>query len=266
MRWHPEKSFAASMPKLLISMRLLAQAAWAGASPGRPRPCRVRCRLADVGHSHARQGASAAVPIGDHWRPAAEPLPAVPVERRRPTVRGLMGVDASSAAHRLACRRVQRLAIDELMREVCRGLEPLAAAHGVRLCFRQQVGRPLVSGDEERLYRMASIVVDAAVRTSAAGEQVDVCLAASRIGVAMSVTGGRVSSAAAAIPDGLERCYDGRGGMPPALARFDLSTARVIAEAHDGEIAFDAILDRGLRITVQLPAGRQLQAGDLRCV
>lgn len=134
--------------------------------------------------------------------------------------------------------------------EATETLEAVAATVGVRLALDLQPAP--VRGDEARLRQLAGILVDNAIRHSAAGGRMTVTV---RPGALLTVD----DEGPGIAPEYLERVFERFWRAPGAPAEgsgLGLAIARWIAERHRGTIhAQNRSPDPGARFVVRLPPG-----------
>lgn len=163
-------------------------------------------------------------------------------------------------------RGTENVALDDLVSDCLAGLEPLAAAQGVRLTGSVRA-RAVVVGNGSELNRALTNLVANAVRHTTPGGQVDV-----QVGVVHGESGPLtevpvaeviVRDECGGIPEAdLERVFDiGFRGEPartphrvnPAGAGLGLAITRGIVEAHGGSVRVENA-PGGCRFQVRLPA------------
>jgi signal transduction histidine kinase len=156
-------------------------------------------------------------------------------------------------------RDVVAIELDDVVSDCLAALEPLAAAHGVRLTGRV-AGTATVAGNAPELNRALTNVVANAIRHTRADGQVDVFVGLSGDGASRAEVvvddecGGIVDDYLARVFDVGFRGESARTphAVDPAGAGLGLAITRGIVEAHSGSVHVQNTAD-GCRFTIRLP-------------
>ncbi len=132
--------------------------------------------------------------------------------------------------------------------------QPLAAARQIELIVGAS-GALMVGGDETKLLRVLSNLVDNALKYAGPGSRV--VLAATRVGeaVALTVTDNGPGVSAADLPHLLDRFFRGQTGGPEGSG-LGLAIAQALTLAQGGTLTLTSEPGRGLTCTVTLPGAR----------
>ena len=150
----------------------------------------------------------------------------------------------------------QTVDLSDVALTVARQFAPLAEATGVAL--RTEVAPAIaVAGDRDRLQQLAVILIDNAVRYTAAGEIV-VSVARHGHDSLLSVRDTGSGIAAEHLPHLFERFYrtDAARSSEDGGAGLGLALAKWIVEAHKGRIEVHSTAGQGTTFTVHLPRAR----------
>ena len=154
--------------------------------------------------------------------------------------------------------RLQRqpVAPRELLEQVQRSFEPLAAEQQVSLRLEAESGLPEVQIDRERMVQvLANLVTNALHYTPAGGV---VTLGATREGAALRLMVADTGSGIAPehLPNVFERFYrtDPSREEKHGESGLGLAIAKSIVEAHEGTICAESESDKGTRMLITLPA------------
>lgn len=131
----------------------------------------------------------------------------------------------------------RRLTLDELIRPAVRAAETLAESRGVELVVEPPPVAAVV-GDPRRLSQALLVLLDNAVRYSAAGDRVELAARTGPDSVEVVVRDEGVGLDPAEAPHLFERFFRGRGGveMNPGGSGLGLPIALWIARQHGGEL------------------------------
>jgi signal transduction histidine kinase len=149
--------------------------------------------------------------------------------------------------------------------DVVRRMAPLAQQKGVDLSAVPEGRAPIVDADPDRVQQVLLILLDNAVKHTPSG---------GRVTVHVREQGGRgvlevADTGEGIAPEHLGRIFDRFYRADPARSRshggtgLGLAIARMLVEAHGGEISVNSALGAGTRVTVRLPfvAGRPPSLG-----
>jgi heavy metal sensor kinase len=131
----------------------------------------------------------------------------------------------------------------------------LARAKGVALELLMPGEPVVVTGDREALRRVFLILLDNAIKYTAAGGVAEVAVGRNGTGAVGVVTDSGIGIGADDLPHVFDRFYrvDRARSRELGGAGLGLAIARWIAESHGGEIVVASELDRGSRFEVRLP-------------
>jgi two-component system OmpR family sensor kinase len=150
--------------------------------------------------------------------------------------------------------RREPVRLDELAAQAVRSAETLATGQILEI----EAARPVtVAGDADRLYQLAMILLDNAIRHTPPGGRVRVAVAATPDGLArIAVRDEGEGVAPEHLPHLFERFYraDGARGRSSGGTGLGLAIARAICEAHGGDIAVMSTPGYGATFVVTLPA------------
>jgi two-component system, OmpR family, sensor histidine kinase CiaH len=161
---------------------------------------------------------------------------------------------AQADAGEMSLSRSQ-VALDELIEQVGRSMKALADARSIRLDT-QTNGTVQVNGDPARLHELPVILTDNAVKYTDAGGSVDLSVNRSpkRATIEVADTGRGIP------PEAVSHIFDRFYRVDKARSRHSggtglgLAIARQIVDAHGGTIRIASEVDKGTRVTVELPA------------
>ena len=147
------------------------------------------------------------------------------------------------------------LEIADVAAEVVRRTTPLAQSEGVQLLLRAEPQPSTVEVDPDRMQQVFLILIDNAIKHTPPGGKVEVQVR--RHGQTAQVT---VSDTGAGIaPEHLPRIFDRFYRADRARARegggtgLGLAIAKMLVEAHDGQLQLSSTLGVGTQVTVSLP-------------
>ena len=148
----------------------------------------------------------------------------------------------------------------DLLRDCCRSLQALAAARGIAVECRAPEDAPY-RGDEELLHRLATNLLDNAIRHTPLGGRVEASLEAAGSDYLIRVTDTGTGIAPEALPHLFERFYRGDAARSRQDGGFGLGLAIVkwVAESHGGSVGVSSQPGAGSIFTVTLP---RRSAGD----
>lgn len=138
--------------------------------------------------------------------------------------------------------------------DVVRRTTPLAQNAGIALALEAQEGTT-VDADPDRLQQVALIFIDNAIKHTPAGGRVDVRV--HRVGTAAVLD--IVDTGSGIAPEHLPRIFDRFYRADKARARahggtgLGLAIAKMLVEAHGGQLALSSTLGIGTHVTVSLP-------------
>lgn len=152
-----------------------------------------------------------------------------------------------------------------LARDVVRRTTPVAQDKGVRLGLVVEGAAPTVEADPDRLQQVLLILLDNAIKHTPAGGQVEVHVQRQSTGAVLDV----VDSGEGIAPEHLSRIFDRFYRADAARsseyegAGLGLAIARLLVEAHRGNLSLSSTLGVGTRVTVRLPLeGHAASLGD----
>jgi two-component system sensor histidine kinase CiaH len=158
--------------------------------------------------------------------------------------------------------RWSRVDLTALMQALAREVAPLAEAKGLALRTAIEPGVS-VYGDADRLHELGLILLDNAIRYTAAGHvSLELELAGATAVLRVADTGPGIA------PEHLPRIFDRFYRTPAARSSeaggtgLGLAIARWIAEAHGGRITVTSAIGQGSTFTVYLPRRAAKQAAD----
>jgi two-component system, OmpR family, sensor histidine kinase CiaH len=147
------------------------------------------------------------------------------------------------------------LEIADVAAEVVRRTTPLAQSEGVQLLLRAEPQPSTVEVDPDRMQQVFLILIDNAIKHTPPGGKVEVQVR--RHGQTAQVT---VADTGAGIaPEHLPRIFDRFYRADRARARegggtgLGLAIAKMLVEAHDGQLQLSSTLGVGTQVTVSLP-------------
>jgi two-component system, OmpR family, sensor histidine kinase CiaH len=139
--------------------------------------------------------------------------------------------------------------------EVVRRMRPLARDEGVQMALHADAEPATVEADPDRLQQVLLILIDNAIKHTPAGGSIDV-----RVGrhgqsaiVEVADTGSGIA------PEHLPRIFDRFYRADKARARerggtgLGLSIAKMLVEAHDGQLQVSSTLGAGTQVSLSLP-------------
>jgi signal transduction histidine kinase len=153
----------------------------------------------------------------------------------------------------------------DIANEVVRRTTPLGQSAGVLLSMHTDAQASIVEADPDRLQQVLLILVDNAIKHTARGGKVDVRVR--RHGQTAQVTVDDTGSGIA--PEHLPRIFDRFYRADKARAHdqggtgLGLAIAKMLVEAHDGQLHLTSTLGVGTQVTMSLPlAHRAATLGD----
>jgi two-component system, OmpR family, sensor histidine kinase CiaH len=147
------------------------------------------------------------------------------------------------------------LELADVATEVVRRTTPLAQSEGVQMTVQADAGPATVEADPDRLQQVLLILIDNAIKHTPAGGTVDVRVR--RHGQSASVEVADTGSGIA--PEHLPRIFDRFYRADKARDRerggtgLGLAIAKMLVDAHDGELQVSSTLGVGTLVTVSLP-------------
>ncbi len=157
---------------------------------------------------------------------------------------------------------LQAVALDALLRRTVIEAEALARSAGVALTLTEAAPETLVQGDPGRLRQALMILLDNAIRYSAAGTRVEAVLRHTPAGATLRVADRGIGIAEEDLPHVFERFW--RGSRAARLhaegSGLGLPLARTIVEAHGGVIGIESRVGEGTAVTITLPIAGRLRA------
>ncbi|MFC6672742.1 sensor histidine kinase [Marinobacterium aestuariivivens] len=156
--------------------------------------------------------------------------------------------------HRLRSEQDERLALDELVLEVCRELAVPALERDVELAYDGTAGIEL-KGNRFALKQMLQNLVENAIRYSEPGSDVQVTLQRDGSGVLLSVTDRGPGIADAEKPLVFERFYRSPGNSRSGSG-LGLAIAQEVAGHHRASLRLKDNAPQGLIVEVHFPSGR----------
>src|SRR5579885_3039111 len=145
--------------------------------------------------------------------------------------------------------------LKELVADVVRQHEPLAAAKGIQLTARLPERSAPVNANESGLRRILLILMDNALKYTPPGGTITVCARSREDGVEILVEDSGEGIDRAALPHIFERFYradPSRADRPGA--GLGLSIAQALAQAHGSQIAVESEPGQGARFSMLLRA------------
>ena len=149
------------------------------------------------------------------------------------------------------------LEMSDIAAEVVRRATPLAQSQGVKLTFHPEArdAASTVDADPDRLQQVLLILIDNAIKHTPSGGSVDVRVQRHGQYAEVEVTDTGVGIAAEHLPRIFDRFY--RADKARARARggtgLGLSIAKMLVEAHRGQLQVASTLGVGTTVTVALP-------------
>jgi two-component system sensor histidine kinase TctE len=156
--------------------------------------------------------------------------------------------------HRLRSEQDERVALDELVPEVCRELAVPALERGVKLAYDGPAGVDL-KGNRFALKQMIQNLVENAIRYSEPGSDVQVTLQRDGNGVLLSVADRGPGIPDAEKPLVFERFYRSPGNSRSGSG-LGLAIAEEVAGHHRASLRLKDNVPRGLIVEVHFPSGR----------
>ena len=149
------------------------------------------------------------------------------------------------------------LEMSDMAAEVVRRATPLAASHGVKLTFHPEAraASSTVEADPDRLQQVLLILIDNAITHTPSGGSVDVRVQRRGQYAEVEVADTGVGIAPEHLPRIFDRFY--RADKARARARggtgLGLSIAKMLVDAHRGQLQVTSTLGVGTTVTVALP-------------
>ena len=149
--------------------------------------------------------------------------------------------------------RRERVELDRVLIDVMGELRH--QLRGQRLAF-GAFETVVVQGDPDRLKQLVVILIDNAIKYTAAGGRVDVSLRRTGDGVTIEIRDTGVGIAPEDLPRVFERFYraDPARSRDPGGTGLGLPIARWIVEEHGGTVELASVLGKGTTATVRIPA------------
>lgn len=149
----------------------------------------------------------------------------------------------------------QPLNLCETLRDACEQGNVLAESKRLEFCCRVPEGPIEIQGDSQALRRVFLVLVDNAVKYTAAGGHIQVDLARKDSAATVTVTDSGIGIAGQDIPHIFDRFYraDTARSREMGGTGLGLAIARWIVEAHRGEIRVESAVGRGSKFSVALP-------------
>ena len=145
--------------------------------------------------------------------------------------------------------------LSEIAAEVVRRTMPLAQSQGVQLALHNEAQDSIVDADPDRLQQVVLILIDNAIKHTPSGGRVDVRVRrhGQHAQVEVADTGTGIS------PEDLPRIFDRFYRADKARAReqggtgLGLAIAKMLVDAHAGQLQISSTLGSGTQVTVTLP-------------
>jgi signal transduction histidine kinase len=147
------------------------------------------------------------------------------------------------------------LDIADVAADVVRRTTPLAQSHGVQLSLTAESQESTVEADPDRLQQVLLILIDNAIKHTPSGGRVDVRVRrhGQHAEIEVADTGSGIS------PEHLPRIFDRFYRADKARARaaggtgLGLAIAKMLIDAHSGQLHISSTLSAGTQVTVSLP-------------
>jgi signal transduction histidine kinase len=156
------------------------------------------------------------------------------------------------------------LDLAQLAADVARRTTPLAQSRGVRLSVEGTAG-PIVEVDPDRVQQVLLILLDNAIKHTPSDGRVDVRVRTEGTMAVAEV----IDTGSGIAPEHLPRIFDRFYRADQARSReaggtgLGLAIAKMLVDAHGGELSISSTLGQGTRVTVSLPlADRRARLGD----
>ena len=145
----------------------------------------------------------------------------------------------------------------EAIDEACSQADVLAKVKGIRLVRSFPQSPVAITADRDAVRRLFLILLDNAVKYTAAGGVVEVSVDVDDEHVSGFVEDTGIGISSEDLPHIFDRFYrvDRARSRAQGGAGLGLAIARWIAEAHRGSLSVESVLDRGSRFRAQLPVG-----------
>jgi two-component system sensor histidine kinase BaeS len=147
------------------------------------------------------------------------------------------------------------LELADVASEVVRRTTPLAQSEGVQLTMHADSQPSTVDADPDRLQQVLLILIDNAVKHTPAGGSVDVRVGRHGQSAQLEVVDTGSGIAAEHLPRIFDRFY--RADKARARERggsgLGLAIAKMLVEAHDGQLQLTSTVGAGTQATVTLP-------------
>lgn len=155
---------------------------------------------------------------------------------------------------RLSLPAVQ-LNIDQLVREVCDGFGPLAAAKQLELVIRPAGVAPMVRTDRDDLVRALVNVLENAVQYTPIGGRVTITTTVTADAVRLTVRDTGIGIAPADLPQVFNRFYRAANArlVDPGGTGLGLAIVKRIVEQHGGALEIDSPAGGGTTVALTLP-------------
>lgn len=163
--------------------------------------------------------------------------------------------EVEAGAGRLVMEEVD---ISGLVREACDLFQPVAEDKAITLTADAPAGH-VVSGDAQRLQRMAANLLDNAVKYTPSGGKVTAAVKGTEDSVVITVSDTGIGISEDDLHHIFERFYRCDQSRSQSGTGLGLSLAKAIAEAHGGSITVSSSPGKGSMFTITLP--RRLHAG-----
>ncbi len=150
----------------------------------------------------------------------------------------------------------------DIASEVVRRTTPLASSHGLQLGMHADTEESTVEADPDRLQQVLLILIDNAIKHTPSGGRIDVRVKRHGQHVLMEVS----DTGTGIAPEHLPRIFDRFYRADKARARqqggtgLGLAIAKMLMEAHHGDLQIASTLGKGTTVTVSLPLEVQRQA------
>lgn len=163
-----------------------------------------------------------------------------------------LGVLAQADARRLHIRR-DPVDVAELLREVAASGALLSSSKGEALVSDIDSATGVVVGDASRLRQALLVLIDNAVKFSAAGKRVTLRAETSGDELRVHVVDEGVGIAPAELPRIFERFFRGEAARQQEGSGLGLAIAQLIVEQHSGRISVRSQVGKGSEFEVRIP-------------
>jgi heavy metal sensor kinase len=152
------------------------------------------------------------------------------------------------------------LRLDQLCREVCEYISPLAIERGLRLEVFDLAEPTIIMGDTKRLRQLLVNLIDNAIKFTPNGGSVSVSIHKKDSLALVEISDSGCGISADDLPNIFERFYRRRKKIKNQASGFGLglAIAKWVVEAHGGTISAVSEVGKGSRFTFVLPCVNQL--------